>query len=105
MKRAFQYLRISDEDQSYHSIDGQSMFNQNYARKHDIEIMETFTDDGYSAKDFNRPDWKRLEKALEKRKNEIDYLIVWRYDRLIRNVLEGLNFIEKLEKKWNIRLI
>lgn len=105
MDLAFDYLRISDDDQSRFSIPGQQKMNLDYAERHKIQIVKTFIDDGYSAKDFNRPDWRKLEKELEKNKNKIKYLIVWKYDRLIRNAAEGLAFIEKLERKWNITLI
>jgi site-specific DNA recombinase len=105
MKTAYDYIRISDDDQSHFSIDGQKKMNLDFALRHDVKIVKTFVDEGYSAKDFNRPYWKELEKALSKNKSKIDYLIVWKYDRLIRNAAEGLTFIEKLEKKWNIVLL
>ena len=103
MKTAFEYVRISDEDQSRFSISGQGLINQEYALRNNIKIVKSFVDDGYSAKDFNRPAWRELEAELTK--NKVDYLIVWKYDRLIRNAVEGLVFVEKLEKKLNITLL
>ena len=105
MKFAYQYIRISDEDQSNFSLSGQQKMNEDYAAKHDIKILKTFIDDGYSAKNFNRPQWKELEESLSKNKNKVDYLIVLKYDRLIRNAAEGLAFIEKLEQKWDVKLL
>ena len=105
MKTAYDYVRISDDDQSHFSIEGQQKMNKDFATRLNIKIVKSFVDDGYSAKDFNRPNWKELEKDLAKNKSKIDYLIVWKYDRFIRNVTEGLTFIEKLEKKWNIVLL
>lgn len=105
MKTAYQYIRISDDDQSNFSISGQQKMNEDYALKHDITILKTYIDDGYSAKNFQRPNWQELEKNLAKNKTKVDYLIVWKYDRLIRNAAEGLAFIEKLEQKWNIKLL
>lgn len=105
MKTAYQYIRISDEDQSNFSLTGQEKMNKDYAAKHGIDVIRTFIDDGYSAKNFDRPRWKELEKELAKNKSKIDYLIVTKYDRLIRNAAEGLAFIEKLEQKWNIKLL
>lgn len=103
MKTAFQYIRISDEDQSNFSISGQQLVNEQFAKRNNIRIVKTFIDDGYSAKNFNRPQWQQMEKELTK--NKVDYLIVWKYDRFIRNTLEGLIFIERLEDKLNIRLL
>ena len=105
MKKAYQYIRISEEDQSNFSLSGQKKMNDDFGEKHSIEVTETFIDDGYSAKNFDRPNWRALEKALSQNKNKIDYLIVTKYDRLIRNAAEGLAFIEKLEQKWNIKLL
>ncbi len=105
MKVAYQYIRISEEDQSNFSLSGQEKMNTEYALKHGIQVVKTFVDEGYSAKNFNRPQWKQLEKELAKNKNKIDYLIVTKYDRLIRNAAEGMAVIEKLEQKWNIKLL
>lgn len=105
MKNAYQYIRISQEDQSNFSLSGQEKMNVEFAEKHEINVVQKFIDDGYSAKNFDRPNWKALELALSKNKNKIDYLIVTKYDRLIRNAAEGLAFIEKLEQKWNIKLL
>lgn len=103
MKVAYGYLRISKEDQSNFSISGQKILIEEWSRKNNVEVREWFIDDGYSAKNFNRPEWKRLESKLAKSK--IDFLIVAKYDRLIRNVVEGLAFVERLEKRWNITLL
>lgn len=103
MKTAYQYIRISSEDQSNFSITGQQITNEEYARKYGIQIVRTFVDDGYSAKNFDRPAWRELEGTLTK--NKVDFLIVMKYDRLIRNVVEGLTFVEKLEQKYNITLL
>lgn len=103
MKTAYAYLRISNEDQSNFSISGQRIVIEEWAKKRGIKIVGWFIDDGYSAKDFNRPDWKRLEIALSK--GGVDFLIVMKYDRMIRDVVDGLGFIKTLEQKWNVALI
>ena len=72
MKTAYQYIRISDEDQSNFSLSGQEKMNRDYGAKHGIEVVKTFIDDGYSAKNFNRPKWKELEKELAKNKSKIE---------------------------------
>lgn len=104
-KRAYQYIRISQEDQSNFSITGQKRFNESFAARIDCEIIKTFIDDGRSAKDFNRPQWRLLEKEIYKNRHHIDYLIISKYDRLIRNVREGLVFLEKIENKWGVKVV
>lgn len=105
MKKAYQYVRISQADQSNWSIEGQKGLNQQYAMRHNIEIVRTFVDDGRSAKDFDRPGWKDLEKELSKNRHKIDYLIIPKYDRLIRNTLQGLQQLEKIERSWNVMVL
>lgn len=85
MKTAYAYLRISKEDQSNYSIEGQERVIKEYAQKNNIFIKDIYTDDGYSAKDFNRPAWKKLEAVMAGNKHGVDYLIVHKYDRLIRH--------------------
>jgi DNA invertase Pin-like site-specific DNA recombinase len=73
-----------------------------FAEKNGMTIIETFIDDGVSAKDFNRPEWKRLESKLKSK--SVQGVIVWKYDRLIRNVMEGLAFLDKAEKLYGVTI-
>lgn len=68
-------------------------------------MLRTYIDDGESAKDFDRPSWKSLMKDLETNKKTIDYLIVMKYDRLIRNAAQGLMVLEKIEVRWDIKVL
>lgn len=100
--KVFQYIRISTKDQSNASIEGQLRLNEMFAEKNGMDIIDTFIDDGASGKDFDRPEWKKLEKRLRKR--EVQGVIVWKYDRLIRNVMEGLAFLDRAENKYNVTI-
>jgi DNA invertase Pin-like site-specific DNA recombinase len=104
MKRAISYIRISSKDQSNFSLDGQDRYNKRWAEKNNVEIVATFIDDGKSAKNFDRPDWKKLETFLKSNSKDIDYLIFIKYDRFSRNLLEALMAIQRLEVKYNIML-
>jgi site-specific DNA recombinase len=66
-------------------------------------LINTWTDEGKSAKNFDRPDWKKLEIFIKS--NQVDYLIVTKYDRFSRNLSESLAKIEMLEIKYKIRII
>ena len=105
MKKAYQYIRISQKDQSNWSIEGQRDLINKYAERHGIEVVKTFIDDGKSARDFNRPDWKKLESEISKNRHTVDFLIIAKFDRLIRNTLQGLQQLEKLENKWNVQVL
>jgi len=105
MKKAIGYIRISTKDQSNFSLSGQEKYIREYASQHSIEISSLFTDEGKSAKNFDRPDWKLLEKFIEKHHRDIDYLIVAKYDRFSRNAAQGLSKIELLERKFKIIIV
>lgn len=105
MKVGYQYVRISQAEQSNWSISGQQKINETYAQHHGIRIEKTFIDEGRSAKNFERPEWKRLVTDLAKNRHRVDYLIISKYDRLIRNTLEGLQQLQRLEEKWGVQVL
>ncbi|SFO27711.1 Resolvase, N terminal domain [Paenimyroides ummariense] len=61
-KKVIGYARISNEDQSHFSIVGQQEEFEEYCFKHNYELLYTFTDEGQSAKDFDRRECKQLEQ-------------------------------------------
>lgn len=105
MKTAIAYLRISTEEQSNFSIEGQLRHITEYCERHNIQLTVHYADEGYSGKNFKRPGWIELRKALQKNKGQITYLIVYKYDRLIRNALEGLTVIHDLEQKHKLTIV
>lgn len=105
MKSALAYIRISDDEQSHFSIEGQQRHIMEYCERAGIHLHECFIDNGYSAKDFNRPAWKRLKELLKSQPGQHTYLIVYKYDRMIRNAMEGLSQIAELEKKHQLTII
>jgi site-specific DNA recombinase len=105
LKNAIAYIRISTKDQSNFSISGQAQFIQDFTQRKSINLIGEFIDNGQSAKNFDRADWKKLESFVKKNYKNIDHLIVVKYDRFSRNVAEGLNMIEKLEKSYGISVL
>lgn len=98
------YIRISTEDQSNWSISGQERMNAEFAKSRGIEVVKEFTDDGVSAKNFDRPGWKACIRYIKENK-DVNFLIIAKYDRLIRNASEGLAMIERLENNYNIKIL
>jgi coenzyme F420-reducing hydrogenase delta subunit len=85
------YLRISTEDQSNFSLEAQEEIIRKYAASHQFQIVKTYTDDGVSAKNFNRPDWKRLELDLSKSKGQVKaILIVPEKAAIVRQMFENV---------------
>lgn len=105
MTNAIAYIRISDKDQSNFSLDGQQKFITDHCHKQNMLLLESFIDDGRSAKNFDRPNWKALEVFIQQHHRKVNYLVVVKYDRFSRNAAEGLQKIEWLEKKYNIIIV
>ena len=105
MKKVVAYARISNEDQSHFSISGQVEQITEYCYRNNYDLVDTFIDEGQSAKDFDRKAWKRLENFLKLNYKHIDYFIVLKYDRFSRNLEQALSVIQKLEENYNIRIL
>lgn len=105
MKKAIAYTRISVKDQSHFSLSGQERYIREFAKESDIDIVASFTDDGKSAKNFDRPDWHKLETFIKEHHKIVDYLVVVKYDRFSRNAAQGLQKIELLEQKYRIMIL
>ncbi len=61
------YLRLSKEDgdTESQSISNQRKILYEYARTHNMEIVDEYVDDGVSGYTMNRPDFNRLLKDCE----------------------------------------
>lgn len=97
MKNVIIYSRVSSEDQAKHgySLDYQEHTIHRYCELKDYKIIQSLRED-HSAKDFDRPEWKKvikLVKSKEKQKDRITSVIILRADRFSRNLL--LSLMEK----------
>lgn len=92
------YIRVSTEDQARegYSIAAQKDKLQAYCISQGWDIEDFYIDDGYSAKDLNRPEMKRMIENIEK--GLIDCVLVYRLDRLTRSVLDLYKLLELFEK-------
>ena len=93
-KKAILYRRVSTTDQKVfgNSLNAQQGSLRDFCEKNSMNIVKEFQED-YSAKNFNRPEWKRLNAFAKKNKKDIDYLLVVDWDRFSRNVFEALGVI------------
>ncbi|MED1856104.1 recombinase family protein [Brevibacillus reuszeri] len=92
------YIRVSTEEQAKegHSIGAQQDRLLDYVRSQGWEVAEVYIDDGYSAKDLHRPAMQRLLKDCEQKK--FDVLLIYRLDRMVRNVIDLYSVMEHLDK-------
>lgn len=92
-KKAAIYIRVSTEEQKKgYSIEAQESVIREYAKNKDYEVYDVYNDEGYSGKDFNRPEIQRLFSDLAN--DKVDVILVWKVDRLSRNNTDVLNLID-----------
>lgn len=97
-KKAALYVRVSTNMQ----IDKDSLPLQkndlvNYAKfALDITDYEIFEDAGYSAKNTDRPRYQQMMSRL--RTGEFSHLVVWKIDRISRNLLDFAAMYEELKR-------
>lgn len=96
---AIAYFRVSSQEQvSNFSLENQEKVCRGYAEKNKITILETFREEGESAKTSDRTELTALLSYAEKHKGKIGYLIVARIDRLNRNILDFYILKDRLAK-------
>ena len=86
MKTAVIYARYSSDSQTEQSIDGQLRVCTEYAKSHDILVLNTYIDRAMTGTNDNRPDFQRMIKESNRR--EWNYVIVYKFDRFSRNKYE-----------------
>ena len=76
----------------------------NYVKKEkDLQIVEHYSDDGFTGTDFNRPGFQKLLEDIKDGK--INAVIVKDLSRLGRNYIEVGNYLEQIFPLYNIRFI
>ena len=106
------YLRLSREDGDVtdggktvsNSIANQKELVMDYLKSHhEIEVVSTYTDDGFSGVNFERPEFQRMLSDI--REGKIDCVIVKDLSRFGRNYIESGRYIEKIFPMLGIRFI
>ena len=102
MKNVIIYSRVSTDEQANqgYSIEYQEEVLTRHCNLKGFNIVEKFRED-YSAKDFNRPEWKKISSIIKernKKKDSIDAIICLRIDRFSRNMILSFNEVAKLSK-------
>lgn len=100
MKTAYLYVRVSTDEQKRkgYSLPEQEDRLLKYCKYNDIEVKGIYRED-YSAKNFNRPEWKELFSEVKKKSAGEDKNILFiKWDRFSRNVECAYEMIGKLRK-------
>ena len=99
-KKAIIYLRVSTTEQVEFgsSLATQEATCLEYAKRQDITVLRLFIEKGESAKTTDRTELKKLLDFIQTRHTDIDYLIVFKLDRLARNLVDYTNLVSILSK-------
>jgi site-specific DNA recombinase len=97
--RAILYVRVSTDEQADrgYSLRDQEERLIKYCELTSIEVLATYRED-HSAKDFNRPEYKKLYEFAKSHKSEIDLLLVVKWDRFSRNAPDSYEVIKNFDK-------
>lgn len=104
MKKSAIYVRVS----THYQVDKDSLPLQkndmiNYSKFIlGIEEYEIFEDAGYSGKNTDRPAFQEMLKRIKQ--GEFSHLLVWKIDRISRNLLDFCSMYDEL-KKFNCTFV
>jgi len=97
--RAFSYCRVSTEEQStddHYSLENQEKKATDQARLKDWRLVRVRKDVA-SGKDANRSGYQEMIAAIKA--GEIDVVVVYRLDRLCRNVRDIYDFLDLIKER------
>lgn len=104
-KRAIEYRRFSSDKQSNFSLERQAGVNQSWAAANGVTIVDVFSDDGESARTFDRPDVQRLFSFIKKNHRTITYLLVAELTRFSRDLDGAIKMIKIIQQDYNIKIV
>lgn len=99
MKNVILYVRVSTDEQAGrgYSLRDQEQKLFNYCKMNDLNIVEIFRED-FSAKTFNRPEFKKLMSYCKKNKKDVHQLLFIKWDRFSRNTTESYRVLEEFKQ-------
>ena len=99
MNRAIIYTRVSTDEQADkgYSLQFQKLALEKYCEIKGLKIVRHFQED-YSAKNFDRPEWKKLEEFVAINKKVIDHIHFTRWDRFSRNETDAKIVLKRFQK-------
>lgn len=99
MKTAYLYVRVSTDEQKRkgYSLPEQEDRLLKCCKYNNIEVKGIYRED-YSAKNFNRPEWKELFSEIKKKSSEDKNILFIKWNRFSCNVEYAYEMIGKLRK-------
>lgn len=100
-RHALLYRRVSSDEQARHghSLAAQDDAGRQFCAHHGVTVVGAYSDEGFSGRDFNRPDYRRMhaEHAAARGDGRADLLLITKWSRFARNVDEARSEI----KRWS----
>jgi site-specific DNA recombinase len=98
------YTRVSTDEQANngHGRDYQMEVLKRFCKANNHEIINEYLED-HSAKNFDRPEWKKLETFVKANRKQVDKIIFTKWDRFSRNMEEALYKI-RMFRNWGIEV-
>jgi site-specific DNA recombinase len=98
------YIRVSTEEQAAHGhgLEAQERAIRAYAESQGYELLEVFADPGVSG--ATRPGDRPGYGALIGRAAEFSVLLVWKFDRLARNIVYAVTSVSDLANCHNVAI-
>ena len=87
MKRAVIYARYSSNNQTEQSIEGQVHVCEDYAKRNNIIIVDSYIDRAMTGTNDNRDAFQKMLK--DSNNHKWNYVIVYKLDRFARNKYES----------------
>jgi len=103
MKKAIGYCRVSTEEQAKEgiSLEYQKAKIEQYAKLHNLNLVEVIIDEGKSGKDLNREGIKKILSLIKK--GVVTDITVYKMDRLTRRTFDLLYLVEEVFKKNKVQ--
>ncbi len=94
------YIRVSTSEQAEfgYSLKAQQEICRDYAISNKYKVLKVFIEKGESAKTANRTELKNMLSYIKSNKNKIDALIIYKMDRLSRDIYDTLTIRLTLKK-------
>ena len=99
MKKAYLYTRVSTAMQvDNFSLEAQRAKILAQAKVDDIKIVGEYSDEGHSGKNITgRPAFQQMLTDIESRKDNVDYVMVFKLSRFGRNAADAMNSLQLLK--------
>lgn len=90
------YCRVSTKEQAEqgYSLEAQEKDCRKFASDNSYEVDRVFVERGESAKTQNRTELQKLIKYAVENKKKLSGLVIWKYDRLARNLSDQMELVK-----------